>query len=140
MLPILAGIDKFLNMLVDWSAYLAPAVSGGLPLSPGAFMQIVGGIEIAAGLLVAIAPHIGAYVVARLWGIIVNLFLVRGYYDDPLRDFGLSLALSRWPSSPPRSRALRGPRGPMNLSRQSLIGSFRRPRCDPTELSQLAGC
>jgi hypothetical protein len=108
VLPILAGIDKFLNMLVDWSAYLAPAVIGGLPFSPGAFMQIVGGIEIAAGLLVAIAPHIGAYVVAAwLWGIIVNLFLVPGYYDIALRDFGLSLgalALAQL------AAAFRGPR------------------------------
>jgi hypothetical protein len=56
------------------------------------FMLAVGVIEIAAGVLVAIRPRIGAYVVALwLWGIIVNLLLVPGFYDVALRDFGLSL-------------------------------------------------
>ena len=92
VLPILAGIDKFFNRLVDWGAYLAPVIGNNLPVSTGTFMRIGGVIEIAAGLLVAIAPHIGGYIVAAwLWGIIVNLFLVPGYYDIALRDFGLSL-------------------------------------------------
>ena len=52
----------------------------------------VGVVEIAAGLLVAIRPKIGAYVVALwLWGIILNLLLIPAYYDIVLRDFGLSL-------------------------------------------------
>ena len=49
-------------------------------------------IEIAAGILVAVAPRIGGYVVAAwLWGIIVNLLMMGNYYDIALRDFGLSL-------------------------------------------------
>jgi uncharacterized membrane protein HdeD (DUF308 family) len=55
-------------------------------------MMIIGVIEIIAGILVAIKPRIGAYVVAAwLWGIIINLLLVSGYYDVALRDFDLSL-------------------------------------------------
>jgi len=58
-------------------------------------MLAVGVIEIAAGLLVALYPRIGAYVVALwLWGIILNLLLVPGFYDVALRDFGLSLGAS----------------------------------------------
>ena len=92
VLPILAGLDKFANVLVDWHQYLAPSVAQALPFDAATFMMIVGVIEIAAGILVAMKPSIGAYVVAAwLWGIIVNLLLIGGYYDVALRDFGLSL-------------------------------------------------
>jgi len=92
VLPIVAGLDKFFHFLVDWDQYLAPAVTRLLPLSAHGFMQIVGVIEIAAGLLVAFRPRVGAYVVALwLWGIIANLLLIPGFYDIALRDFGLSL-------------------------------------------------
>jgi uncharacterized membrane protein YphA (DoxX/SURF4 family) len=92
ILPILAGADKFFHLLVNWDQYLAPVVANHLPLSAHTFMLIVGVIEIVAGLLVAIRPRIGAYVVAFwLWGIIGNLLLFPGYYDIALRDFGLSL-------------------------------------------------
>ena len=92
VLPIVAGIDKFFHLLVNWEQYLAPTVTQFLPVSGHTFMLAVGVIEIAAGLLVAVRPGIGAYIVA-LWllGIIANLFLVPGYYDIALRDFGLSL-------------------------------------------------
>jgi uncharacterized membrane protein HdeD (DUF308 family) len=91
-LPIIAGVDKFLHLLVNWDQYLAPWVAGLLPVSGHTFMLVVGVIEIAAGLLVALRPRVGAYVVA-LWlgGIIVNLLLIPGYLDIALRDFGLSL-------------------------------------------------
>jgi uncharacterized membrane protein YphA (DoxX/SURF4 family) len=92
VLPIIAGIDKFFHLLVNWDQYLAPIVTDYLPVTGHTFMLIVGVIEILAGLLVAIRPRIGALVVALwLWGIIVNLFLVPGFYDIALRDFGLSL-------------------------------------------------
>jgi hypothetical protein len=92
LLPIIAGADKFLLWLADWEQYLAPAVTQLLPVSGHTFMLIVGGIEIAAGILVAIRPQIGAYVVALwLWGIIANLLMIPGFYDIALRDFGLSL-------------------------------------------------
>jgi len=98
-LPIIAGVDKFFHLLVDWDQYLAPQITKVLPLSGHAFMMAVGMIEIAAGLAVAFRPRLGAVVVALwLWGIVVNLLLIPGYYDIALRDFGLSigaLALAR---------------------------------------------
>jgi len=92
VLPVVAGLDKFFHGLVNWDAYLAPRVEQLLPVSGHTFMLAVGVIEIAAGLLVAFRPRVGAYVVAGwLWGIIVNLLLIPGFYDIALRDFGLSL-------------------------------------------------
>lgn len=87
--PIIAGLDKFTNLLVDWEQYLAPFI--GDLIAPGVFMGIVGVIEIVAGIGVALKPRLFAYVVA-IWlvGIIVNLLLT-GYYDIALRDLGLAL-------------------------------------------------
>jgi hypothetical protein len=91
-LPILAGVDKFVHLLANWDLYLAPIIPQTLHVSGHTFMMIVGVVEIIAGLIVAIKPRIGSYVVAAwLWGIIVNLLLLRGFYDVALRDFGLSL-------------------------------------------------
>lgn len=97
--PILFGLDKFTNLMTDWPVYLAPWIDNLAPFDAATTMYIVGAIEILAGILVAVAPRIGAYVVA-LWlaGIIVNLLTFSGYYDVALRDFGLfvgALALGR---------------------------------------------
>jgi hypothetical protein len=90
--PIVAGLDKFFHLLVNWDQYLAPAIAGLLPLSPHMFMLAVGVVEVLAGIIVAVKPSIGGFVVAAwLWGIIVNLLLIPGYFDIALRDFGLSL-------------------------------------------------
>ena len=90
--PTIAGIDKFTHLLTNWDQYLARSVEKLLPMSGHAFMLLVGVVEIVAGLLVAIKPRIGAWVVAAwLFGIIVNLLLVSGFYDVALRDFGLML-------------------------------------------------
>lgn len=92
VLPIIAGLDKFFHLLVNWDMYLAPAIAHLSPIPGHTFMLIVGVIEVFAGILVAVKPRIGAYVFAVwLWGIIVDLLLVSGYYDVALRDFGLSL-------------------------------------------------
>jgi hypothetical protein len=89
--PVLAGLDKFFNVLVDWERYLAPVVTDVLPVSARTVMLVVGVVEIAAGVLVALRPRIGGYVVAVwLWAIIVNLLVVGDYYDIALRDLGLS--------------------------------------------------
>jgi uncharacterized membrane protein YphA (DoxX/SURF4 family) len=93
--PIAFGLDKFFNVLVDWPIYLAPWIDDIAPGSAQDFMYVVGAIEIVAGLLVAFAPRIGAFVVAGwLAGIIVNLLTNEPpeYYDIALRDFGLMLA------------------------------------------------
>jgi hypothetical protein len=90
--PLIAGIDKFFDVLVNWDQYLAPIVTRIIPVATHTFMQAVGVIEIVAAVLVAVKPRFGAYIVMLwLWGIIVNLLLVPGYYDIALRDFGLSL-------------------------------------------------
>jgi hypothetical protein len=90
--PIVAGVDKFLHLLVNWDQYLAPAIAGFLPVTPHTFMLAVGVVEVLAGIIVAVKPSIGGFIVAAwLWGIIVNLLLVPGYFDIALRDFGLSL-------------------------------------------------
>lgn len=97
--PTIAGLDKFTHLLVNWDQYLAPAVQRMLPISGHSFMLIVGVIEVAAGLLVALKPKIGGLVVAGwLGGIILNLLISGRYFDVALRDFGLmlgALALSR---------------------------------------------
>jgi hypothetical protein len=97
--PVLAGLDKFAGLLTNWDDYLAPAVARMLGSAAHPFMLVVGAIEVVAGLLVAVKPRIGAYVVAAwLAGIIVNLVMTGRYFDIALRDFGLmlgALALGR---------------------------------------------
>ena len=93
--PILFGLDKFFNWTVHWPDYLAPWINNIVPGSGQDFMYFVGGVEIAAGLVVAVAPVIGAPLVsAWLAGIVVNLLTNNPpeYYDIALRDFGLMLA------------------------------------------------
>ena len=90
--PIIAGLDKFTDRLVDWHQYIAPIVTNDIPLSVHAFMMTVGVVEVVAGLIVAFKPSVGGWIVAAwLWGIIINLLMIPGYYDIALRDFGLSL-------------------------------------------------
>ena len=97
--PILFGLDKFAGVLTDdWTRYLATEYSDLIPGSASDAMHIVGVVEIAAGLVVAVVPRFGGLLVAAwLAGIIVSLLLVGGYGDIALRDFGLLLgALSLW--------------------------------------------
>jgi hypothetical protein len=102
--PILFGLDKFAQIMTDWDKYLAPWINDIVPGDAHDAMMIVGVIEIVAGILVAVAPRIGGYVVA-LWlvGIIVDLLTLGGYGDVALRDFGLfvaAIALARLAASP----------------------------------------
>jgi uncharacterized membrane protein HdeD (DUF308 family) len=98
IVPIVAGLDKYMNLLTNWEKYLSPGIAGMLPFSPAAFMHIVGIIEIIAGIIVAIRPMLGGYIVmVWLFCIALNL-LGAGYYDVAVRDIvmGLSaLALAR---------------------------------------------
>jgi uncharacterized membrane protein YphA (DoxX/SURF4 family) len=97
--PVLAGLDKFLGLLANWDVYLAPSFAKLSPFSVRGTMQVVGVVEIVAGILVAIKPRVGAYVVAAwLVGIMLNLLLIGHFYDVALRDLGLclgALALGR---------------------------------------------
>jgi hypothetical protein len=108
--PILFGLDKFAEVMIsDWPKYLATEFNDIIPGSAQDAMYMVGGIEILAGLVVAIAPRFGGLLVAGwLGGIIVSLLLVGGYADIALRDFGLllgALTLARLASAFP-GRAL----------------------------------
>jgi uncharacterized membrane protein YphA (DoxX/SURF4 family) len=90
--PVAFGLDKFFNVMVHWPKYLAPWINDIAPGTAQQFMYFVGGVEIAAGILVLIKPRYGAYIVAAwLAGIVVNLLSYSGYYDIALRDFGLML-------------------------------------------------
>ena len=91
--PIAFGLDKFANVLADWPGYLAPWMNDIAPGSGQDFMYLVGAIEILAGIIVALKPRYGAYIVAGwLAGIVINLLTYSGFYDIALRDFGLLLA------------------------------------------------
>lgn len=90
--PILFGLDKFFNIMVDWPIYLAPAIDGLVPGSASTAMVLVGIVEIVAGIVVAVRPRFGGYLVAAwLGGIILNLLLLGDHLDIALRDFGLLL-------------------------------------------------
>jgi hypothetical protein len=97
--PILFGLDKFTQILCDWDFYLAPWINDIVPGDAHDAMMIVGVVEVLAGVIVALRPQIGGYVVAAwLAGIIVNLLTLGDFYDVALRDFGLlvgALALAR---------------------------------------------
>lgn len=91
--PIVAGLDKFLHLLVNWDQYLPSFVNNLTGGHGHQLMLAVGVIEIVAGLGVAFKPRIFAYVVsAWLLLIVANLLMIPGYFDVALRDFGLSLA------------------------------------------------
>ena len=91
--PILFGLDKFANLLVSWPGYLAPWIDHIVPGTAQQTMYAVGVIEVVAGIVVAVAPRFGAWLVAAwLAGIIVNLLTYPGFYDIALRDFGLFVA------------------------------------------------
>jgi hypothetical protein len=86
-------------VLVDWQIYLAPQINDVIPGNAHQAMLAVGVIEIVAGLVVAVRPRFGGYLVAAwLGGIIINLLMQADFYDVALRDFGLlvaALALAR---------------------------------------------
>ena len=93
LVPLLAGLDKFTNLLTDWAAYLPGFAGKLLPITPGEFMMVVGVIEIVAGLAVlTVLPRLGAYVVMA-WLILIALTLIAsGYYDVAVRDLVMAVA------------------------------------------------
>jgi hypothetical protein len=108
--PILFGLDKFFHVLVDWDRYLAPEFTDLFNAEAHTLMYAVGVIEIVAGIVVALSPRFGGYLVAAwLAGIIFNLLLIGDFYDIALRDFGLLLAaltLARLATAFPSHRAV----------------------------------
>ncbi|MFL5310540.1 MAG: DoxX family membrane protein [Myxococcales bacterium] len=94
LVPIVAGLDKFTNILVHWERYLAPAIANMIPMKPTSFMHIVGIIEIVAGIGVLVTPwtRVFAWIVG-LWliGIALDLVLA-GYYDIAVRDVVMAIS------------------------------------------------
>lgn len=93
VVPIVAGLDKFTNLLTNWEQYLPSYMGSILPFSPGVFMMVVGIIEIAAGVIVLIRTEIGAYVVAAWLTLIALSLLTTGHFlDVAVRDLVMAVA------------------------------------------------
>lgn len=90
LVPIVAGADKFTNVLTDWTTYLR-GVESMLPMAPGSFMIIVGIIEIIAGILVLAYTRLGAYVVAAWLVAIAVVLMLGGWYDIAVRDLVMAI-------------------------------------------------
>ncbi|MCC6678907.1 MAG: DoxX family membrane protein [Phycisphaerales bacterium] len=92
LIPVIAGADKFTNLLTDWSKYLPEFMTNVVPVSPHTFMMVVGVIEIIAGLAVlTVLPRLGAYVVALWLVLIAGAVTLAGYYDIAVRDLAMAL-------------------------------------------------
>lgn len=92
IVPIVAGLDKFTNILTNWADYLSADMKAMLPVDPSVFMKSVGIIEIIAGILVLARPLIGAYIVMA-WLICIALQLIIGghYFDVAVRDLVMAI-------------------------------------------------
>ena len=92
VIPIVAGADKFTNLLTDWEKYLNPVLKNNLPFSAHTFMLVVGLIEIIAGVLVFIKPEKGGYLVC-IWLVSIALTLLAGgnYMDVAVRDLAMAV-------------------------------------------------
>jgi hypothetical protein len=92
IVPIVAGLDKFTNLLAHWTDYLNASLAGMLPVSAMVFMKIVGIIEIVAGIIVLVRPLIGAYIVMA-WLICIAIQLIAGghYLDVAVRDLVMAM-------------------------------------------------
>ena len=104
LVPLLAGLDKFLNLLADWPSYVSPAIAGLLPIATTTLMQLVGVVEIVVGLMVLTKwTRVGAYV-AMAWLVLIagNLALA-GRFDIAVRDLAMAVgafALARFADAP----------------------------------------
>jgi hypothetical protein len=93
VVPIVAGLDKFTNVLTDWTSYLSPQAVDMLPFSASTFMLIVGVIEIAAGFIVLLKPHVGGYIVAAWLTLIATSLLIFWHHPDvAVRDLVMAAA------------------------------------------------
>jgi lysylphosphatidylglycerol synthetase-like protein (DUF2156 family) len=92
LIPIIAGADKFTNLITDWSHYLSPALLSALPVSSHIFMMIVGVIEIIVGILVFVEAKKWAYLVSA-WLVLIalNLLISNNYYDVAVRDVAMAI-------------------------------------------------
>jgi uncharacterized membrane protein YphA (DoxX/SURF4 family) len=92
LVPIIAGLDKFSNLLTNWEQYLNPALAQALPFSPHTFMMIVGVIEITAGVIVLLKPAVGGYIVMAWLSLIgISLLASQEYLDVAVRDLVMAV-------------------------------------------------
>jgi len=92
IVPIVAGLDKFTNLLTHWENYIHPGIAGMIPFAPHTFMMIVGVIEIIAGIIVLAKPAIGGYIVAAWLTLIALTLLASGnYLDVAVRDLVMAI-------------------------------------------------
>lgn len=93
IVPIVAGLDKFTDILTNWEQYIHPGLAGMLPFPAHTFMMIVGIIEIVAGIIVLIKTELGAYVVAAWLTLIALTLLASGkFLDVAVRDLVMAIA------------------------------------------------
>jgi uncharacterized membrane protein YphA (DoxX/SURF4 family) len=91
--PILAGLDKYFNILANWETYLNPLVPRLLHIQAVTFMHVVGVIEIVAGILVLSRfTRFAAYLV-MVWLLCIagNLASQGHFFDIAVRDVEISL-------------------------------------------------
>lgn len=92
IVPIVAGLDKFTNLLTHWENYIHPGMADMIPFAPHTFMMIVGVIEIIAGIMVLAKPAIGGYIVAAWLALIALTLLASGnYLDIAVRDLVMAI-------------------------------------------------
>jgi hypothetical protein len=93
IVPIVAGLDKFTNLLTNWEQYINPSIGGILPFSGHTFMMIVGIIEIVAGIIVLKKTEIGGYIVAAWLALIaITLLASFSYVDVAVRDLVMAIS------------------------------------------------
>ncbi len=93
IVPVVAGADKFTNLLTNWEQYLPPSLGDLLPLTAASFMMIVGVIEIIAGIIVLKKTEIGGYIVAGwLTGVALALLIDFNYVDVAVRDLVMAIS------------------------------------------------
>lgn len=95
IVPIVAGLDKFFNILVQWDSYLAPATLDILPFSGSTFMMIVGVIEIIAGIVVLVKTRQGAFVVS-IWLTLIAFSLIFTWHHPDVAVRDLVMAISAY--------------------------------------------
>lgn len=93
IVPTVAGADKFINILTDWTQYINPSMESLLPFSASVFMMVAGVIEIIAGIIVLKKPEIGGYIVSAWLAVIaLTLLLDFNYVDVAVRDLVMAIA------------------------------------------------
>ena len=127
VVPIVAGADKFTNLLTDWDRYLSPEVERRLPVDGRTFMKLVGLVEIAVGLMVLRRPRLGGALMSGWLALITgNLISTRKYLDIAARDALLAMGAAALAMMPDRPRTKERAQMPARRMRMDPIGTIPR--------------